>query len=68
MVLVDRSAVCMRLNCTCLLSVARSRSGGVLGPADCEKENTLLHCLNVVRNAAIERQQMASRNPNSLLG
>ena len=68
MVLVDRSAVRMRLNYTCLQSVARSRSGGVLGPADCEKENTLLHCLNVVRNAAIERQQMASRNPNSLLG
>src|ERR1035438_2136913 len=45
----------MRLNYTCLLSVDRSRSGGVLGPTDCEKENTLLNCLNVVLNTTIER-------------
>jgi len=68
MVLVESPAARIRPNRTRLLRAARSRSGCVFGPADCEEENTLLHCLNVVRNAAIERHQMASRNLDSLLG
>src|ERR1039458_2570968 len=37
---IDRSAIRMRLNYTCLQSVARSRSVGVLGPADRSEEHT----------------------------
>jgi hypothetical protein len=37
-------------------------------PAHGEQEDTLIHRLNVMRNTAIEHQQVASRNFNNLIG
>jgi hypothetical protein len=48
--------------------VGRRGPGGTTVPAHGEQEDTLIYRLNIMRNAAIEHQQMASWNFNGLTG
>ena len=68
MVLVDRPTDRGCLVYTRFQGDAQSGLVGAFRPANRKQKSTLLYRFNVVRNTAIERQQVASRDLNSLLG